>query len=157
MSPILACVEWFRIYQSNCQNLVFNLSGGAIFTVVVIPHKKRLMRWVAEWLKQFSSGNWSFKLLMGDLRGLTSQFTSPSFGRDVNLGVPCLDAACTVGLNQLSVAKNPDKPTKKNRKTKRSRVFTVAMDLFCFYRERLLPKKYAFFAICRSGKHQSFC
>ena len=30
---------------------------------------------------------------------LTSQLTSPSFGRDVKLGVPCLEAACTVGLN----------------------------------------------------------
>ena len=27
------------------------------------------------------------------------QLTPPSFGRDVKLGVPCLDAACTVGLN----------------------------------------------------------
>ena len=26
---------------------------------------------------------------------------SPSFGRDVKLGVPCLDAACIVGLNRL--------------------------------------------------------
>ena len=39
------------------------------------------------------------KLWMGDLGGLTSQLTSSSFGRDVKLGVPCLDAACTVGLN----------------------------------------------------------
>ena len=39
------------------------------------------------------------ELWMGDLRGLTSQLTSSSFGRDVKLGVPCLDAACTVGLN----------------------------------------------------------
>ena len=36
---------------------------------------------------------------MGDLGGLTSQLTSSSFGRDVKLGVPCLDAACTVSLN----------------------------------------------------------
>ena len=27
------------------------------------------------------------------------QLTQPSFGRDVKLGVPCLDAACIVGLN----------------------------------------------------------
>ena len=27
------------------------------------------------------------------------QLTPPSFGRDVELGVPCLDAACIVGLN----------------------------------------------------------
>ena len=33
------------------------------------------------------------------LRGLTSQLAALSFGRDVKLGVPCLDAACTVGLN----------------------------------------------------------
>ena len=39
------------------------------------------------------------KLRMGDLGGLTSQITSSSFRRDVKLGVPCLDAACTVGLN----------------------------------------------------------
>jgi len=25
----------------------------------------------------------------------------PSFGKDVKLGVPCVDAACIVGLNQL--------------------------------------------------------
>ena len=36
---------------------------------------------------------------VGDLGGLTSQLTSSSFGRDVNLGFPCLDAACTAGLN----------------------------------------------------------
>ena len=29
--------------------------------------------------------------------GLTSQLTSSSFGRDVKLRVPSLDAACTVG------------------------------------------------------------
>ena len=29
------------------------------------------------------------------------QLTPPSFGRDVKLGVPCLDAAC-IGLNQLN-------------------------------------------------------
>ena len=39
------------------------------------------------------------ELWMGDLGGLTSQLTSSSFGRDVKLGVPCLHAACTVGLN----------------------------------------------------------
>ena len=39
------------------------------------------------------------KLRMGDLGGLTSQLTLSSFGRDVKLGVPCLDAPCTVGLN----------------------------------------------------------
>ena len=27
------------------------------------------------------------------------QLTPPSLGRDVKLGAPCLDAACTVGLN----------------------------------------------------------
>ena len=31
---------------------------------------------------------------MGDLGGLTSQLTSLSFGRDAELGVPCLTAAC---------------------------------------------------------------
>ena len=72
---------------------------------------------MAEWRKQFSSGNCSLarssevKLRMGDLGDLTSHHTSPSFGRDVKLWVPCLDAACTVGLNKLSVARNPDKPT----------------------------------------------
>ena len=39
------------------------------------------------------------KLWMGDLGGLISQLTSSSFGRDIKVGVPCLDAACTVGLN----------------------------------------------------------
>ena len=39
------------------------------------------------------------KLWMSDLGGLTSQLTSSSFGRDVKLVVPCLNAACTVGLN----------------------------------------------------------
>ena len=55
---------------------------------------------------------------MGDLGGLTSQLFSSSFGRNVKLGVPCLDAACTVGLNWLSVARNLDKPTQKKLKTK---------------------------------------
>ena len=61
---------------------------------------------------QWPSGSYSFrqltevklgrvrsKLRVGNLRGLTSQLTSPSFGGDVKLGVPCLDMACTVGLN----------------------------------------------------------
>ena len=57
---------------------------------------------------------------MGDLGGLTSQLTPSSFGRDVKLGVPCLDAACTVGPNKLSVARNPDKPTQNKLKTKQN-------------------------------------
>ena len=41
------------------------------------------------------SKNW-----MGDLPDeRPKQLTPPSFGRDVKLGVPCLDAACMVGLN----------------------------------------------------------
>ena len=41
------------------------------------------------------SKNW-----MGDLPDeRPKQLTPPSFGRDVKLGVPCLDAACIVGLN----------------------------------------------------------
>ena len=39
------------------------------------------------------------KLWMGDPGGPTSQLTSSCFEREVELGVPCLDAACTVGLN----------------------------------------------------------
>ena len=40
------------------------------------------------------SKNW-----MGDLRDeRPKQLTPPSFGRDVKLGFPCLDAACIVGL-----------------------------------------------------------
>ena len=39
---------------------------------------------------------------MGDLEGLTSQLTSLFFGRANKLGVPCLDAACTVGLRPRS-------------------------------------------------------
>ena len=27
------------------------------------------------------------------------ELTPPSFGRDVKLGIPCMDAACIVGLN----------------------------------------------------------
>ena len=57
------------------------------------------------------------KLPMGELGGLISQLTSSSFGRDVKLGAPCLDAACKVGLNYLSVARNPAKPTPKKLKT----------------------------------------
>ena len=41
------------------------------------------------------SKNW-----MGDLPDeRPKQLIPPSFGRDVKLGVPCLDAACIVGLN----------------------------------------------------------
>ena len=55
---------------------------------------------------------------------IMSQLTSSSFGRNVKLGVPCLDAACKVGLNQLSVARNPDKPTQnKWKQTNRSHPF----------------------------------
>ena len=37
---------------------------------------------------------------MGDLPDeQPKQIIPPSFGRDVKLGVPCLDAACIVGLN----------------------------------------------------------
>ena len=66
---------------------------------------------------------------MGYLGGLTSQLTSSSFGRDVKLGVPCLDAACTVGLNYLSVARNPDKPTENKLKTKKKH---KNIDQMCF-------------------------
>ena len=62
---------------------------------------------------------------MGDLGGLTSELTSSSFGRHVKLGVPCLDAACTVDLNQLSVASNPDKPTQNRLKNKPRKTITV--------------------------------
>ena len=42
-----------------------------------------------------SSINW-----MGDLPDeRRKQLTQPSFGRDIKLGVPCLDVACIVGLN----------------------------------------------------------
>ena len=62
---------------------------------------------------------------MGDLGGVTSQLTSSSYGRDVKLEVPCLDAACTVGL-ELSVARSPDEPTQNkletNKKTKQRAV-----------------------------------
>ena len=44
---------------------------------------------MAEWLMAVQ-GKWP--------SGLQSRLTSSSFGRDVKLGVPCLDAACTVGL-----------------------------------------------------------
>ena len=57
---------------------------------------------------------------MGDLGGLTSQLTSSSSRRDVKLGVSCLDAACTVGLNQLLVAGNPGKPNQNRLKGKAS-------------------------------------
>ena len=63
-------------------------------------------------------GRVRFKPRMGDLGGLTSQLTSSFFGREVKLGVPCLNAACTVSLNLLSVARNPDKPTQNKLKTK---------------------------------------
>ena len=36
---------------------------------------------------------------------------SRPFGRDVKIGVPCLDVECTVGLSYISVARSPDKPT----------------------------------------------
>ena len=39
------------------------------------------------------------RLWIGDHGDLTSQLTPSSFGRDAKLGVPCLDAACTMGLN----------------------------------------------------------
>ena len=55
---------------------------------------------------------------MGHLEGLTSQLTSSSYRRDVKLGVPCLDAACTMSLNLLSVARNPDKCTQNKLKSK---------------------------------------
>ena len=49
--------------------------------------------------------------------GLTSQLTSSSFGRDVKIGVPCLDAAYTVGLKKHSEGRNPDKPIQNKLKT----------------------------------------
>ena len=79
------------------------------------------------------------RLRMGDLGGLTSQLTSSSFGRDVKLGVPCLDAACTVGLNHFSVARNLDKPTQNKLKTKKqwlSRIKQVLFRFKSFIRER---------------------
>ena len=66
---------------------------------------------------------------MGDLGGLTSQVKSPRRPSEgtLNLGVPCLDAACTVGLNYLSVARNPEKPIQNKLKNKK--------------RQRILVKK----------------
>ena len=47
---------------------------------------------MAEWLVQSSSARSSeVRLRMGDFEGLTSQLTSPSFGRDVKVGVPFLE------------------------------------------------------------------
>ena len=37
---------------------------------------------------------------------MTSPLTSSSLGRDVKLGVPCLGAACIVGLHKLQIAGN---------------------------------------------------
>ena len=55
---------------------------------------------------------------------------------DVKLGVPCLDAACTVGRSLLSVARNPDKPTqnKFKNKTIKNKPFQLIheYDLDCF-------------------------
>ena len=73
---------------------------------VIIPEKLWQKR--GEWpsglysLRQVTEvklGRVRSELWMGDHGGLTSQLTSSSFGRDVKLGVPCLDAACNVGLN----------------------------------------------------------
>ena len=55
---------------------------------------------------------------MDDLGRLKSQLTSSYFGRDVKVGVSCLDAACTVGLYYFSVVRNPDKPTQNKLKKK---------------------------------------
>ena len=46
------------------------------------------------------------------------KFRIGDLGGNVKLEVPCKDAACTVGLNQLSVARNPDKPTQNKFKNK---------------------------------------
>ena len=35
----------------------------------------------------------------GPLEGLTSQLTSPTFGRDVKQGAMCHDMACKMGLD----------------------------------------------------------
>ena len=82
---------------------------------------------------------------MGDLAGLTLQLTSSSFGRDI--GVPCMDAACTMDLNQLSVARNPDKPT-QNKLKQNCESFLVQ---FVFYES--FSNLYVPFFICTS---QSF-
>ena len=63
---------------------------------------------------------------------VTSQLTSSSFGRDLKQGVPCMDAACTVGLNLLSVTRNPDKPAQNKLKNKTK--------LHCTVRHKLLIK-----------------
>ena len=100
---------------------------------------------------------------MGDLGGLTSQLTSSSFGRDVKQGVPCLDAACTVGLNYLSVARNPDKPTKNKLKTKKTKQTFISnfafmerdlVDLFTDIPAELIPIRYfCYFHVTLSAKH----
>ena len=80
---------------------------------------------------------------MGDIGGLNSHLTSSSFGRDVKLGVPCLNAACTVGLNHISVARNPVKLTQnkvrnekqtKNAKSKFSRMRSKFFGTHCIIR-----------------------
>ena len=70
-----------------------------------VAHLKYNLKW-GEWpsgppkppasLKLSMVRNW-----MGDLpdERPKKQLTPSSFGTDVKLGVPCLDTACTVGLN----------------------------------------------------------
>ena len=68
------------------------------------PKKPRVSEWPSglcslRQVTEVKLGRVRSKLWMGDLGGLTLQLTLSSFGRDVKLGVPCLDVACTVGLN----------------------------------------------------------
>ena len=54
-----------------------------------------------EWLSGLNSLRQVTELKLGGMTSNSGYVTSEAFGRDSKLGVPCLDAACTVGLNYL--------------------------------------------------------
>ena len=61
---------------------------------------------------------------MGSLGGPDLKTHLIVLRKGLKLGVPRLDAGCTVGLNSLSVARNPDKPTQNKLKNETHNLLT---------------------------------
>ena len=111
-----ACKGFVWGSKIPCSILVHDLCGIKVY---IVSFRNRALISIASklWTRMDLRGEWPSglnslrqvtevklgrvrsELWMGDLGDLTSQLTSSSFGRDVKLGVPCLDAACTMGLN----------------------------------------------------------
>ena len=85
-------------YKISCRDLI-SLAG--VLTILLWSFSLIALRKTVQ-IGLDVNGKWSGRFGPRGIPAssqLTSQLTPPPFGRDVKLGVPCLDAAYIVGLN----------------------------------------------------------